>query len=65
MRPKDEELLKQLQADGLIVEDWVTVPDPWEQEWPFALRYPGQRCPPDPSMQLHLTNDATNTFANN
>lgn len=49
-RDKDIELRKKLALDGLEVGEWVTIPDPLEDEWPFARRHPGKRCPPDPEI---------------
>jgi hypothetical protein len=46
--PNDEEIFKALEADGLKLGEWITVPDPFEHQWPFARRYPGARCPPEP-----------------
>jgi len=46
-RKEDKELREMLAADGLEVGEWITIPDPWGVEWPFARRHPGKRCPPD------------------
>ena len=51
MKCKDEKMVEALADDGLKVGEWVTVPDPFEDKWPFAKRYPGARCPPDPLME--------------
>jgi hypothetical protein len=48
MTEKDEKLRECLFQDGLKEElEWVTVPDLFETQWPFAKRFPGRRCPPD------------------
>jgi hypothetical protein len=45
MTKKDEKLREHLFQDGLKEElEWVTVPDPFETQWPFAKRFPGRRC---------------------
>jgi hypothetical protein len=41
-RDEDIELRKRLADDGLVVDEWVTIPDPCEVEWPFARRHPGK-----------------------
>ena len=47
MRNQDREIFERCKADGLHLGEWITVPDPWESDWPFAKRHPGKRCPPD------------------
>ncbi len=49
--PGDQDMVEWLKRDGLKLGDWVTIPDPFEDEWPFARRYPGSRCPPDPKIK--------------
>lgn len=39
-----------LAKDGLVLGVWVTVPDPWQDKWPFARRHPGRRPAPEPSL---------------
>ena len=56
----DDNISNALESDGLKLGEWVTVPDPFEDEWPFSKRYPGARCPPEPvyegfSTGLRLT----------
>ena len=48
--PRDQELWDELNNDGLKLGEWVTVPDPFENDWPFDKRYPGARYPPDPAL---------------
>ncbi|KAF5358843.1 hypothetical protein D9757_014246 [Collybiopsis confluens] len=52
MRDEDVTLVTRCNEDGLRIKigDWMTVADPWEAEWPFYLRYPGQSCPQDPAI---------------
>jgi len=45
---KDDKISNALEKDGLKLGEWVTVPDPFEDEWPFSKRYPGACCPPGP-----------------
>ncbi len=45
--PSDQELFKTLEYDGLELGEWVTIPDPFENDWPFEKRYPGARYPPE------------------
>ena len=45
--PQDQELFNTLKNDGLQLGEWVTVPDPFDNDWPFERRYPGARCPPE------------------
>ncbi|KAJ7802417.1 hypothetical protein B0H14DRAFT_2892274, partial [Mycena olivaceomarginata] len=51
-RPQDVARREAMVADGLELGQWLTVPDPWQDEWPFYVRHPGKR----PAMQadLHL-----------
>jgi hypothetical protein len=52
--PEDDKIFHALESDGLKLGEWVTVPDPFESDWPFAKRYPGARCPPEPVIEgLH------------
>ncbi|KAE9408936.1 hypothetical protein BT96DRAFT_913621, partial [Gymnopus androsaceus JB14] len=51
MRDEDKELFARCKEDGLLLGEWITIPDPWEDDWPFAKRYPGRRCPPDPDIE--------------
>jgi len=37
-----------LERDGLKLGEWVTIPEPFEEVWPFRSRHLGKRCPPDP-----------------
>jgi len=53
--PNDEKILNALESDGLELGEWVTVPDPFESAWPFAKRYPGARCPPEPVYEGNKT----------
>jgi hypothetical protein len=46
--PNDDKIINALESDGLKLGEWVTVPDPFEDEFPFSRRYPGARCPPEP-----------------
>jgi hypothetical protein len=46
--PNDDKILNALESDGLKLGEWVTVPDPFEKDWPFEKRYPGARYPPEP-----------------
>lgn len=50
MRDQDRQLHDELVQDGLLLGDWITIPDPWEDDWPFAKRHPNRRCPPDPEL---------------
>ncbi len=53
MKPaKDEDVFKWLANDGLKLGEWITVPDPFQDEWPFERRHPGATFPPDPMVQL-------------
>jgi hypothetical protein len=53
MTEDDKKLRELLRQDGLEEElQWLTVPDPFESEWPFAKRHPGKRCAPDPLTTL-------------
>jgi hypothetical protein len=45
--PRDQQLFDQLNDDGLKLGEWVTVPDPFDNDWPFEKRYPGARYPPE------------------
>ncbi len=45
---KDDKISDPLEKDGLKLGEWITVPDPFEDEWPFWKRYPGARYPPGP-----------------
>ncbi len=47
--PEDDDIFNTLGNDGLKLGEWITVPDPFEKDWPFAKRYPGARCPPEPA----------------
>ena len=49
--PADEKIVELLAKDGLKLGEWVTIPDPFEDECPFVKRYPGKRCPPDPRLE--------------
>jgi len=49
-KPNDEKIFNAMESDGLKLGEWVTVPDPFESDWPFAKRYPGARCPPEPAF---------------
>ena len=51
MNLADEKIIESLAKDGLKLGEWVTIPDPFEDEWPFAKRYPGKKCPPDPRLE--------------
>lgn len=42
-RPQDVARLEAMVADGLELDQWMTVPDPWQDEWPFYVRHPGKR----------------------
>ena len=44
---KDQSVFKALESDGLVLGEWITVPDPFEEEWPFERRHPGALCPPE------------------
>ncbi|KAF9457633.1 hypothetical protein BDZ94DRAFT_1240602 [Collybia nuda] len=42
MSTEDVRFRKLLEDDGLVGElEWITVPDPFEEDWPFHKRYPG------------------------
>lgn len=45
----DQSVFKALERDGLKLSEWVTVPDPFEEEWPFERRHPGALYPPETS----------------
>ncbi len=53
--PNDEKIFNALESDGLKLGEWVTVPDPFESDWPFTKRYPGSRCPPEPVYKGYKT----------
>ena len=53
--PKDEEIFNALENDGLKLGEWITVPDPFEDDWPFTKRHPGARCPPEPVYEGNRT----------
>ncbi len=44
---KDQSVYKALEGDGLVLGEWITVPDPFEEEWPFERRHPGAPYPPE------------------
>jgi len=46
-KSQDDDFFNILGSDGLKLGEWITVPDPFEKDWPFAKRYPGARCPPE------------------
>lgn len=48
MRKENKYLEVRIREDGLITGDWITVADPWQDEWPFAKRHPRRTCPSDP-----------------
>jgi len=54
-KPGDEEIFDALESDGLKLGEWVTVPDPFESEWPFRRRYLGASCPPEPVYKGYKT----------
>ena len=44
---EDQKVFEALEKDGLKLGEWITVPDPFEEEWPYERRYPGVPFPPD------------------
>jgi hypothetical protein len=44
---EDQSIVDALESDGLKLGEWVTVPDPFQEDWPFERRYPGAPCPPE------------------
>ena len=46
-KSNDDEVFTALEKDGLKLGKWVTVPDPYQEDWPFYKRHPGARCPPE------------------
>ncbi|KIK57847.1 hypothetical protein GYMLUDRAFT_246508 [Collybiopsis luxurians FD-317 M1] len=51
MREQDHALFERVTHDGLALGEWITIADPWEDDWPFYKRHPGKRCPPDPDVE--------------
>ena len=46
-KSNDDEVFTAFEKDGLKFGEWVTVPDPYQEDWPFYKRHPGARCPPE------------------
>ena len=44
---EDQSVFNVLESDGLRLGEWITVPDPFEEKWPFERRYPGAPYPPE------------------
>ena len=57
-RPQDVARREAMVADGLELGQWLTVPDPWQDEWPFNVRHPGKRPAPE-DLSLALANYKT------
>lgn len=44
---EDRKIFDALEGDGLKLGEWITIPDPYQEDWPFHKRYPGVPCPPE------------------
>ena len=39
-KSNDDKVFTAFEKDGLKLGEWVTVPDPYEEDWPFYKRHP-------------------------
>jgi len=51
----DDKISNALEKDGLKLGEWVTVPDPFEDEWPFEKRHPVALYPPERAYEGCIT----------